>query len=290
MRGPLLVVAVLVATTLLGGCGGPLQTPGEALRIFDQSLPQAFLGEPFAAPVRAVGGLRPFTFQLRDGALPSGLELVNGTIRGKPSETGRFEFTVVVSDANLSRTFQEYTLTVVERPPPRLSLDAPLTEIRGPTVVRLRVADASELRAASASLTWDPERLSLVADSVEGRVAGSALLWRNEPGSLQIDLAALGASWNGGLELASFTLTPSAPLVARVELVGVLLDDRGGRHYQGPAAGDQSRGEGAEDEAAEGEGADGAVDESNESQADEPADESDAGDSAGDSAEDEEEQ
>lgn len=233
MRGAVrLLIAALAALLLLSGCGGDLQTPGEALRLFGEDLPRAFLGEPFEAPVRAVGGLRPFDFEVMEGKLPDGLELVNGTIRGTPGKTGTFEFTVAVSDANLSRTFREYRLVVVERPPPRLTLELPATEVREPVTVRVRVQDASTLRAASALIEWDAQRFELVADSPVPAADGIALLWEEAPGRLQLDLAALGRAWDGELVLARFTLVPVAPAPARALLSALLIDDRGRHHFQ----------------------------------------------------------
>jgi hypothetical protein len=240
---------------LLAGCGGDLQTPGEALRIFGESLPQAFVGESYSEPVRAVGGLRPFTFELEEGELPPGLELVNGVITGVPRETGRFEFTVTVSDANLSRTFRDYTLTVIERPPPMLRLIAPETEVRDPTVFRLRLENASETRAVSALLEWDGEVFELVEGSVATEGRGIALLWRSEPGRLQVDLAALGEPWNGATGLLEFRLAPSRPAVPDLTLEAVFLGDRGGHHLQA-RPGTAATGDGAGEDGADEEGAD----------------------------------
>lgn len=229
MRWPLMTAFLL----MLFGCGGDLQTPGEALRIFGSSLPEAFLGEEYDEQIRAVGGLRPFTFELTGGDLPPGLELVNGVVRGVPTEIGRYSFTVTVSDANLSRTFEDYTVAVVERPPPRLLVLTPETEVRDETTIRLRLEDASEVRAVSARLDWDEESFELVADSVSSEGSGKALLWRSEPGLLQVDVAALGAAWNEETVLVRFTLRPAGVSVPRVDARAVFLDDRGGRHYQG---------------------------------------------------------
>lgn len=259
-----LLWALLAVTGLLGGCGGELQTPGEALRIFDQSLPEAFLNEQYEAPIRAVGGLRPYEFSLQDGELPTGLELSGGLIRGVPGETGTFEFTIAVSDANLSQTFNDYSLSVVERPPPSLSLSLPQTEIRQATTVRLRAQDASELRAVSARLEWDPEVLALEEGSVAAERRDSALLVQSGEGFVQIDLAALGGAWNGELTLARLNLVPTEAVVPDVTLSALMLDDRGGRHVQGtPAASDEEEAaaEQAQQEATpEAEGAEEAVD------------------------------
>jgi hypothetical protein len=227
-RAASLALALLLT---VGGCGGELQTPGEALRIFGESLPRAFAGEPYSAPVRAVGGLRPFSYQLRDGALPPGLDIQNGIIQGVPTELGTFQFTVGVSDANLSRTFQEYTLLVVERPPPELLLVLPQTEVREPITVRVRVRNASELRAASIRFSWDPDNFELVDGSVDA-AGGGAVLWRSDDEALQADVAALGDAWSGELPLLSFVLAPKRPSVPDVDFTALVLDDRGGRHFQ----------------------------------------------------------
>lgn len=228
-----------MATLLLAACSGELQTPGEALRIFGDSLPQAYLGESYQAQVRAVGGLRPFSYELEDGALPPGLSLDAGVIGGVPSETGSFEFTIAVSDANLSSTFQEYALAVVERPPPTLTVIAPQTEVRSAVTVRLQVENASELRAFSALLSWDTGEFELAEGSVEAAVNGAALVWQSEPGSLQLDMAALGRAWNGELVLAQLTLVPLQTAVLRPRLEATFLDDRDARHFQATPGGPQ---------------------------------------------------
>ena len=227
-RSALAVAAIFV----LAGCGGELQTPGEALRIFGDSLPEAYVGEPYDAQVRAVGGLRPFTFALQEGELPPGVDLEAGVLGGTPTETGTFEFTVMVSDANLSRTFQEYSLEVVERPPPTLTLVAPETEIRTSTVVRLRVDDASALRAFTSEVSWDDTKFDLVEGSVEATTAGAAIVWRNESGTLHLEMVALGAAWDGERTLAQFTLAPKAPAELNPGAETLFLDDHGGSHFQ----------------------------------------------------------
>lgn len=230
VRLPLVAITLML---LLPGCGGDLQTPGEALRIFGESLPQAFVGEQYSAPIRAVGGLRPFNFELREGKLPPGLRLQNGMIEGVATEVGVFEFTIVVSDANLSRTFNEYTLSVVERPPPRLLISAPQTEVRRPTTIRVRSENASELRAVSMLIAWDSESFELTQGSTDTS-SGAAAFWRSEPGTLQVDMAALGTAWSDDRQLLSFELTPKHAAVPDLAIEAVFIDDRGGRHYQAP--------------------------------------------------------
>ena len=223
----------IAALLLLASCAGEIETPGEALRIFGDSLPPAYLGESYEAQVRAVGGLRPFTFGLEEGELPPGLELTAGVISGVPTETGTFDFTIAVSDANLSRTFQDYSLEVIERPPPVLSVVAPQTEVRSPVTVRLRVENATALRAFTTVVSWNADDFALQEGSVGSAVRGAASVWRDGEGTLHLEMAALGEPWNGELTLAQFTLVPDGPVVLRPTLETLFITDSGGTHYQG---------------------------------------------------------
>lgn len=201
----LVAVAALLA---LAGCGGTVETPGEPLRLLREPLPQAFVGEPYQATLRAVGGLRPFTYTLSEGELAPGLRLAGGTISGTPTATGRYTFTVTVSDASLNKTFEEYALTVSEVPPPTIQLNVPATEIQRRVTLRA-VVDGRELRALRTRLTWDPERFELVEGSLT-HPGDVAVLSHSEPGTLQVDLTALGEPISGARQVFSFDLEPVA--------------------------------------------------------------------------------
>lgn len=205
------VVALLVLV-LASGCAGDMATRGEALRLVGQDLPAAVLMEAYEGQLHAVGGLRPYTFTLTDGSLPEGIALQNGVLRGVATETGTFEISVEVSDANLSRVSQSYTLRVSAPPPPRFVLVAPQTEIRAPATLRVRLEDARLATAARTRVTWDPAEYELVGEPQAAR-RDVALLWRGAPGELQVDLAALSSTLSGALELYSFTLAPLTPPV-----------------------------------------------------------------------------
>lgn len=193
---------------VLPACAGELATPGEALRLLGTELPDAIVSEPYQAQFHAVGGLRPYEYSVSGGELPAGLELVGGELRGTPSATGSYEFTIEVTDANLSSTSNDYGLAVITPPPTGLDLQLPQTEVRAQTTVRVRVTDARSLVGLRTELTWDPARFTLEDGSVSLSRQQAALLQEAEPGRLRVDVAMLGASLTGEAELFSFVLVP----------------------------------------------------------------------------------
>lgn len=228
MRRGRSVVPLLLALAL-AACGGDLATPGERLRVFGDALPPAFLGEPYQATVRAVGGLRPFTYELSGGTLPPGLSFEGGVLRGVPETEGAWEFTVTVTDANLSQAVQSYRISVREPPPARLVLDAPETEVQRPVALRAEIQDARGLQALRSRVAWDADRFRLVEGSVRAVRNDLALLWESEPGRLQVDAALLGRSLDGGARLFVFELEPLEPGTLSLTTETEFLST-GGRH------------------------------------------------------------
>lgn len=225
-RGGLLLALAL----LLGACSDELSVPTDPLRLLRLELPVAFLGEPFDAPLRPSGGLRPYSFSLRDGSLPEGIELSGGSLRGVPQEIGRFEATIAVRDGNLSQDIQRIALEVRPLPTPLLRLDAPGTELREPLDLTLRVEDARGWVGARVALRWDPSSVSVSASPA---VAGLALMSESPaPGLLLLEFAALDGARRGNFPLASLRFTPVAddPVRLSLELESVSRYT-GGDHY-----------------------------------------------------------
>lgn len=195
---------------LLGGCTGDLNTPGEALRILGAGLPPAYIGQPYSQAVQAVGGLRPYDFALADGQLPPGLQLQGGTLRGTPNKTGRYTFTLQVTDANLSKTVQRYTLTVAEVPPPKLTFNVPTTQVDRRITLRVQVTDARQLEGLRTQVRWDAKRFRLVDGSVRSSRTGLALMQQASSGQLQVAVVPLGTRIDGEASLFQFDLEPIA--------------------------------------------------------------------------------
>lgn len=261
-------VCSLLGLLLLSACAGELNTPAEALRLLGSSLDEAVLGEPYEQALRTAGGLRPYTYELTEGELPAGLELEGGVVRGTPEETGRFTFTVSLSDANLSSTFHEYRLTVIEVPPPRLELTVPGTETRREFTVTAEAVEARKLRGVSTVIRWDPERFSLVEDSAEPGRRDVIMFSTADTGSLQVDLAFTGSGYSGdSTDLFRFRLEPLQPVRPGVEAATLFVSgaaaaehfatQRAGARVRLPAAEPSAAGEDAAAEDAAGNDTDG---------------------------------
>jgi len=204
----------LTLALLLAACAGELAGPGEALRFLASDLPEAVVDEPYRATLHAVGGLRPYEFRLEAGTLPPGLRLSGGVLQGTPTTVGSYELTIAVSDANLSSTFQEFRVRVVEPPPASLTFSPPETEVRGRVTLRARVSEARSLQGLSTLVTWDAEAFALVEGSVRATRTDVTLFADAAPGRLQVDLAALGTTITGDAELFRFELEPLSPPAA----------------------------------------------------------------------------
>lgn len=221
---PLLALGVLVA------CSGELGTPSEPLRLLASRLDDAVLDEPYNASILATGGLRPYTFSIDDGALPPGMSLSGGNLVGTPSQLGSFTFTVSVSDANLSSTFRELVLSVVELPPPNLTLTPPLTEVQTTVTIRGRLSDARAFEALRTAIRYDPDRFELVGGAVVPSRADVAVFSEVEPGSIRVDIAALEGPITGATELFRFDLAPLDPSTLFLEFDSEYRFG-GGRHH-----------------------------------------------------------
>lgn len=217
MRRPFWLPLVL----LLSGCGADLNSPGEALRLFETTVEPAYVDEEYTFDFIVQGGLAPYDFTLREGRLPPGITLENGTLSGTPTRVGRYTFTLMVSDANLSQAIEEYTVEVTTAPPARLVLNVPPTTVSETVRIPVNVEDARDLQALRTRITWDDARFRFVEGSVEPSQNSVALLQNVTTGQLSVDIAFLGPSLNGNAELFSFELEPVEPsaltLSARTE-------------------------------------------------------------------------
>jgi hypothetical protein len=76
-------------------------------------LPNATAGTSYSQTFTVTGGIAPYTWSVPSGTLPSGLALsAAGVLSGTPTQGGRLDFTVRVTDASGSFTTKAFTLTV----------------------------------------------------------------------------------------------------------------------------------------------------------------------------------
>ena len=209
MRRPFWPSALALA--LLIACAGELSTPGEPLRLLATTLPVAYEREPYEAALRPTGGLRPYGFEVVEGALPPGLRLEAGRLVGTPTSQGRFSFTVELRDANLNRTVQRLDVSVRDLPEPVVGIDVPQTELQRDTELRLRLESGRGWRGAEVLITWDADAFALRPDSVRTAGRGVIAVWETSPGRLRVDVAALGDPLSRATDLMRFTLVPVEP-------------------------------------------------------------------------------
>lgn len=246
------LASLLALLLLLSACGGDIKTPGEALRISAQGLDPAYVGEPYSSNVQVVGGLSPYSCALSKGKLPPGLSLQGCTLRGTPTKTGSYSFTITVSDANLSQTFKDYSLRVSEAPPAKLVLHAPNAQMRAPFTLHAEIQQAKGLEGFRTLISWDASRFELVSNSIRAVKNNLALLSKAQPGQLNVDVAVLGGTLSGNSSVFEFTLNPLTPstvyLTAHTEYVsadnrhGYDITNEGVRPSAAPQSGGQISG------------------------------------------------
>ncbi|QDE71974.1 endonuclease [Myxococcus xanthus] len=77
-----------------------LKVLNAGLQVASSTLPDAYVGDNYAAQLDASGGTAPYTWTLAEGPLPSGMRLdAQGSISGVPASSGTFSVTVHVQDA-----------------------------------------------------------------------------------------------------------------------------------------------------------------------------------------------
>lgn len=119
-RGATSVMVRFSFTTRRGSTGGigwlidniSLAVP-PPLRIIDEALPTATLGQPYRHTMTARGGTPPYTWIAR--GLPAGLRMNSrtGVISGTPRRAGSYNVTITVRDQDSNSVSQNYTLTVL---------------------------------------------------------------------------------------------------------------------------------------------------------------------------------
>jgi len=93
----------------------PTVAPGFTLNT--KALPAGDIRVPYSATLTASGGTGPYTWQVIDGYLPSGLRLdrQTGVLSGRPKEPGTYRVTIVVTDSSApakESLSEQYTIKI----------------------------------------------------------------------------------------------------------------------------------------------------------------------------------
>src|SRR5262245_26574938 len=102
-------------------CAEELQAQGQP-NITTTSLPNGTIGVEYVQTLAATGGIRPYTWSVIQGALPTGLSLSAsfGEIGGTPTTSGTFAFRVRVTTI-LGQTDDAALSITINYPPPVVS-------------------------------------------------------------------------------------------------------------------------------------------------------------------------
>lgn len=87
-------------------------TVAESLRFGLLDLPDGLVGRAYHAPLAAEFGAPPYTFERVEGALPEGLRLEDGALRGVPSRVQRASFRLQVRDARGDQASASYVVEI----------------------------------------------------------------------------------------------------------------------------------------------------------------------------------
>lgn len=133
---------------------------------------KAIMNQEYTHTFTAVGGVEPYSFSITNGSLPEGLTLSGAVLKGTPTKTGTYTFTIIVTDSADKEASQEFTL-VVKEAPPTLSADTTDNTVGQPieisftddqtwrdAIADVKVNDASvagRYTVAAGKITLDPE-------------------------------------------------------------------------------------------------------------------------------------
>lgn len=198
MKPILLVPAMLLLTATALSASQHQQTaknPCPTLTVAPKLFPHAIAGKGYDEAISLFGGKPPITLTLTTGMLPPGIKLLpTGEIKGVPRSSGRYGFTVRVSDScrPFEQTENQEIVIIVEEP-------------GNPGAV----PDASMTRKAPLKVyvTPDPKQLSISTDT-----SSSSLSYRlnaTPPETATLDSPGASFLVNGAV-IASV----SAPLTA----------------------------------------------------------------------------
>ena len=142
-----------------------LYVPADPLELLTQRLPGGQEGEPYEAQLSARGGVPPLEWTLPRGELPPGLALsAEGGIAGTPTASGRWDFTVRVTDEERVAREAELSVALISRDPMVLTSTVPRGRSGAPYSARLAATGGTPPYVWSRSAGELPLGLALADD------------------------------------------------------------------------------------------------------------------------------
>src|SRR5206468_11593166 len=86
--------------------------PIQPLQITTTSLPPGEISRNYHTNLQATGGQQPYNWSLVSGSTPPGVIFGSGLIDGIPTNSGTFNFTVLVSDQQARTTNKTLSITI----------------------------------------------------------------------------------------------------------------------------------------------------------------------------------
>lgn len=196
------------------------------------ALPSATLGAAYSTELAATGGTAPFTWSLVQGPLPPGLGLTPGTgaISGTPTSTGRYAFTVQVTDASSPAQTAQVQLSLPVNGAGALTIT---TTMLAPGLTGSAYSAALAASGGTAPYAWSlvggslPAGLSL--DTTSGAISGTPATAGDSTFTVQVS----DQSVPGQVATQRLSITIIAPLALATT---ALPDGVTGTAYAAPLA------------------------------------------------------
>jgi len=222
-------VAPLALVLLLAACGqsSTLGSTGtkEPLRFATSTMPAVYTGEAYDLNVQVSGGVNPYSYRVASGKLPPGMTLRDGKLTGTPTQPGRYEFTVEVSDATLSTKVQQLVVNVSTLPPVALAPVLPTGDLKADTRVPVRMDHPRTAKAAR--FQWRlPEGVQVTR--VQAGEGGPLLLWKQTGTLFTLDMGFTKAL-KSGVNVALISMRFPGPTKLPAAAVAYEVRDQDGK-------------------------------------------------------------
>lgn len=183
------------------------------LRVSTTSLASGPVGVLYRASLSAADGTPPYTWSLSSGSLPTGLSLAasTGIISGLPTVEGTFNFTVRVSDSNMTPSFAERSLSITITPGRLIITTVFLPKASVGDPYHFTLAATGGIPPFTWSLTEGTLPPGLTLDSLTGEISGTA----DTPGGFDFTIQVQDSAGISERDTQDFRLIVSASPLGR---------------------------------------------------------------------------